>query len=245
METAVIILAAGKGVRMNSDLPKVCHRICGKPLISWVVEAVNKAGFNENIYIVVGYRHELVKEACADLKVKFVHQADQLGTGHAVTQAGPALKDFNGTTLVLNGDAPLIKPATLKKLMDYHIKNNASASVLTAVLDDPNAYGRIIKGGDGGLLRIVEKKDAGKEELMIREINTGTYCFNNKDLFETLPKLKNKNAQQEYYLTDVIGMLASSGRKVLAFSTDDPTEALGVNTREELALLEEICKNER
>ncbi|MFC1560163.1 NTP transferase domain-containing protein [Candidatus Margulisiibacteriota bacterium] len=241
-DTAAIILAAGKGIRMNSDLPKVYHSICGKPLIAWVVEAVQKAGSGGNVYVVVGYKAELVKEACEKYQVNFVEQKEQLGTGHAVMQVGSLLKDLTGTTVVLNGDVPLIKPKTIKDLVAFHEKMGSAATVLTADLDDPGAYGRIVRDGSGGLVRIIEKKDAGKDELAVKEINTGTYCFNNQDLFNALPKLKSDNAQKEYYLTDVIGILKSSGRTVCAFKAADATEVLGVNTKEDLLHLEELCK---
>lgn len=243
MEVIAIVLAAGKGVRMKSDLPKVYHRVCGKPMVVLVLEALKKAGIRD-ICVIIGYKGELVKQACAGHDVKFVEQKEQLGTGHAVMQVMPHLKGFKGTVLVLNGDAPLIKAATIRGLLDAHKSSGASATILTADMDDPNAYGRIIRDSSGNVLRIVEKKDAGPEELKVKEINTGTYCFDGEKLTAALPRLKNENAQKEYYLTDVISIIRSSGGGISASKAKDNVEVLGVNTMEELHNMERLCKSE-
>ena len=242
MNVAAIILAAGKGIRMNSDVPKVYHSICDKPLVAWVIEAAHKAGLRQNIYVVVGYKAELVREVCEKYDVNFVEQRQLLGTGHAVAQARDALKDFKGIIVVLNGDVPLIQPRTIQNLIKFHQEKDASATVLTADLEEPNSYGRIVRDGGGNVINIIEQKDANEEELKIKEINAGTYCFNNQDLFKVLPKLKDDNVQKEYYLTDVIGIFKSSGKPVYAFKTDNTFEVLGVNTKEDLSRLEELCK---
>ena len=241
MKTVAIILAAGRGVRMRSELPKVSHAIFGKPMITWVVEAVKGLGI-EDIFVVVGYRSEMVKSECEGSNVTFVEQKEQLGTGHAVMQAAPHIKD--SLVIVLNGDMPLIKTDTLKEFIAQHVRSkSASATVLTAVLPDPGSYGRIVRGRDERILKIVEQRDATKEELAIKEINTGTYCFNSRDLFNALNEVKPDNSQKEYYLTDVIGILTKRNLPVYAYKASDPNEVLGVNTMDELKRLEGLFKN--
>lgn len=232
-----IILAAGKGVRMQSDMPKVFHNLAGKPMLAHVIEAVRKAGI-ERVLVVVGHKKELIKDYFKDWEVIFVDQNEQLGTGHAVMQAEPYLKDFNGTVLVLAGDVPLISPETIKKLVAFHLQHKAAATDLTATLDDAGNYGRIVRKMDGEIVKIVEKKDATPEELMLTEINTGTFCFDSKALFGALKEVKAENAQKEYYLTDTIHILRSKKLPVFACLTNNSDEVLGVNTKEELAYLE-------
>jgi UDP-N-acetylglucosamine diphosphorylase/glucosamine-1-phosphate N-acetyltransferase len=242
MRTAAVILAAGKGVRMMSDIPKVSHLVMGKPMIVRVLEAVKDLGIDE-IFVVVGYKAELVKEECEGFHVTFVEQKEQLGTGHAVAQAAPFIK-VDAVVLVLNGDMPLITPDTLKAFMDFHQENrSAAATVMTAVLPDPGSYGRIVRDISGQVVKIVEKKDANAEELLIKEINTGTYCFNSRALFPALNEVKPNNTQKEYYLTDVISILRGKGSAVLAYKAEDPNEVLGVNTIEEIRNIEGLFKN--
>ncbi|HTY12962.1 MAG TPA: NTP transferase domain-containing protein [Candidatus Omnitrophota bacterium] len=235
--TAAVILAAGKGVRMESDLPKVFHPLAGKPMLGYVIDAVRAIGA-ERVYVVVGHKKELIIDHFKDSGVVFVEQKEQLGTGHAVMQAEPLLRDFSGNVLVLAGDVPLISPQTLRKLIEFHIARHSSATDLTAELPDAGSYGRIVRNQAGMILRIVEKKDASPEELKIKEINTGTFCFDSKALFSALREVKAENAQKEYYLTDTIEILRTHGLPVFACLTDNYEETLGVNTRAELAEME-------
>jgi bifunctional UDP-N-acetylglucosamine pyrophosphorylase / glucosamine-1-phosphate N-acetyltransferase len=241
MKKCAIVLAAGKGVRMNSDLPKVSHSILGKPMIVWVVETLNKLPL-DGIYIVVGYKAEIVKKETAGFNVTYVTQKEQLGTGHAVAQAKPYIE--NGSlVIVLNGDVPFIKKETLENLMRAHESRGASATVLTVIADDPASYGRIIRADDGQVIKIVEKKDASEEEKLIKEVNTGTYCFNSTDLFSSLDELKPNNAQKEYYLTDIIEILRKKGKPIYAFKSESFKEVSGINTKDELIKLEEDARN--
>ena len=231
---AAIILAAGKGVRMQSDLPKVFHKLLGKPLLQHVLGTVQKLGI-EKVCVVVGHKKELIADYFKDWPVTFVHQTEQLGTGHAVKVVEPYLKDFDGEVLVLAGDVPLLSKETLQELIDFHISRDASATDLTAQLPDAGSYGRIIRDNYGKIVKIVEKKDATPEQLQIKEINTGTFCFNSKDLFAALSEVKPLNAQKEYYLTDTIEILRQKGKNVFAFMAKNYKETLGINTKEELA----------
>ena len=241
MKIVAVVLAAGKGIRMRSSLPKVSHSIFGKPMIAWVLEAVEGLNLDE-IFVVVGYKSEIIRAECEGFNVTFVEQKEQLGTGHAVMQVAPYIRDR--VVLVLNGDMPLIKTDTLKEFISLHMRSrDASATVLTATIPNPGSYGRIIRGNDGKILKIVEQKDAVEDELAIKEINTGTYCFNSKDLFDALNEVKPNNVQKEYYLTDVIGILRRKDLPVYAYKAEDTNEVLGVNTVEELARLEELFKN--
>lgn len=232
-DVAVIVLAAGQGKRMNSDLPKVLHTIFGRPMILHVVDAV-KALSPARIVVVTGYQAESVEAACAGTGVEFARQNEQLGTGHAVMQAAPILAGWTGTILVLNGDVPGLKAETMRGFIDRHRARGRAATVLTAVLDDPTGYGRIVRGPDGELERIVEHRDATPAEREIAEINSGLFCFEASDLFPALERVTRRNAQNEYYLTDVIGLLRSEGRPVGAFRVDDAREVAGVNNVEEL-----------
>jgi UDP-N-acetylglucosamine diphosphorylase/glucosamine-1-phosphate N-acetyltransferase len=239
-KTSAIILAAGKGVRMRSDLPKVSHMLCGKPMIVRVLEVVSQLGLDK-IFIVVGYKSEIVKKECKGFNVTFVEQQEQLGTGHAVMQVKPYIN--SDSVIVLNGDVPLIKHSTLKELISIHDSKKASATVLSAEVQDPQGYGRIVRTNDGFLLKIVEQKDATREEASIREINTGTFCFNSDELFAALDEVKPNNIQKEYYLTDVIEILRRNKRPVFAYRSKNNMEVLGVNTKEDLERLEKICES--
>jgi bifunctional UDP-N-acetylglucosamine pyrophosphorylase / glucosamine-1-phosphate N-acetyltransferase len=239
MKKIAVVLAAGKGVRMKSDLPKVAHMLCGKPMIVRVIEVLEKLGLDE-IIVVVGYKAEIVKQELSGHKVSYVEQKEQLGTGHAVKQAKPHIHS-ECTVLVLAGDVPLIRESTLKELIFTHEKKHSAVTVLTAILDDPKGYGRIIRDKDGSVTKIVEQKDATPVEAAINEVNTGTYCFNSKDLFEALDSVRPNNVQKEYYLTDVLGITKNAGRTVHAFTVNDPLEVVGVNTIDELKKLEETC----
>lgn len=233
MNLATVILGAGKGTRMKSELPKVFHKVLDKPLLQYVVETVQKL-FPQKICVVVGYNKQVILDYFKDWDLCFVSQDEQLGTGHAVAQAEGELKDFRGSLLVLNGDMPLIKEETLKKLVAFHHERRSRATVLTAAIEDPGAFGRIVRGPDGRIIKIVERKDATAEELRINEINTGTFCFDAAALFAALKEVTPENAQKEYYITDTIELMKAEGQPVFAFLTEDEREAVGVNTKEEL-----------
>lgn len=235
MERAAIILAAGKGTRMPAaDIPKVMHTVMGKPMIGHVIEAIRPV-CKERIYVVVGYKAERIVDAFKDSGVSFVYQREQLGTGHAVIQCEKALEGFSGTVIVLNGDVPCLRSKTIEDFARYHDAERAAATVLTAVIADPAGYGRIVRGEGDTLERIVEEKDAGEKEKLIDEINSGLFCFDKEKLFGALSATDRDNAQTEYYLTDVIGVLRGRGERVRAWRADDPWEVSGVNTERELA----------
>lgn len=238
----VIILAAGKGVRMKSDLPKVFHKILEKPMLSYVLEAA-KSLDPKKIFLVVGYKKEIIMDYYKDWPITFVIQNEQLGTGHAVMQVEPHIKEMSGDVLVLNGDIPLITSATLSAFLNFHKEKRSAATVLTAVLEDPSHYGRIVRNENGRVLKIVEKKDASKEELEIKEINTGVFCFKKSLLFSALKEVKCENVQKEYYLTDTLEILKKKELPVFAFRAKDPTETLGVNNRDELLEIEKKVKS--
>jgi bifunctional UDP-N-acetylglucosamine pyrophosphorylase/glucosamine-1-phosphate N-acetyltransferase len=238
-----IILAAGKGTRMKSELPKVLHRISGKPMIQHVLDAAKNIGAVRQI-VVAGFGAELVKETLGS-QAEYVVQTEQLGTGHAVMTAKDALADFDGTIMVLCGDTPLLTSALLKNLYSAHKKSQAKASVLTAVIPDPLGYGRVITTPTGHVIKIVEQKDASPEELLVNEINTGIYCFEKNALLSTLDEIKPNNAQGEYYLTDAVGILTNKGIEVIAIQTDDISETMGVNSRVHLAEAEKILKRRK
>ena len=230
---AAVILAAGQGKRMQSDLPKVLHAVGGRPMVLHVIDTV-KAIHADPVIVVTGYQAERVEAACAGSGVRFARQEEQLGTGHAVMQTEPQLAGCPGPVVVLNGDVPGLRSRTLRHFVEYHAAQGASATVLTAVLDDPSGYGRILRDADGGLLRIVEDRDATDEERAIREINSGLFCFSSGDLFSALKRVTRRNAQNEYYLTDVVGLFVSEGRRVAAYCIEDAREVAGVNNPDEL-----------
>jgi len=230
---AVIILAAGKGTRMNSELPKVLHPINNQPMILNVIKTAYKINANP-IITIVGYKHEMVKDALKNENVEFVLQEEQNGTGHAVMQCAPKLKNFTGDVLVLSGDVPFISPKTLKLLIDTHTESNSKAAVLTCKLNNPYGYGRIIKNKDNTINKIIEHKDATDEELLENEINTGIYIFNSLELLKILPKINNNNKQKEYYLTDVINILLDDDELVFTEETMNANEIIGINTLEQL-----------
>lgn len=229
----VIVLAAGQGTRMKSKLYKVLHPVCGKPMVRHVIDELKQIGADQ-IITVVGHGADEVKNELKD-DSEFVLQEQQLGTAHAVMQARDLLQDKEGLTLVVCGDTPLLKADTIKAMIDYHINNHSKATILTAVAEDPTGYGRVIRNEQGYVEKIVEHKDASDEEKAVKEINAGTYCFDNASLFHALQKVTNNNAQNEYYLPDVIGILKDAGQTVTAFTTNDFTEIFGINDRVALA----------
>jgi bifunctional UDP-N-acetylglucosamine pyrophosphorylase/glucosamine-1-phosphate N-acetyltransferase len=234
-EVAAIVLAAGKGTRMKSNLVKVMHLLGERPMISWPVLTAKRAGAGR-IAVVVGHQADRVREFFAgDQAVTFVTQHEQLGTGHAAASAREALAGFSGTVMILCGDVPLLRHETLLAMLANHEKKAAAVSVLTTQLDSPSGYGRIVKREGGWISRIVEEKDATPEERELTEINAGIYCVEAEFLFRALAGLTNDNAQGEYYLTDIIKTAADENRICLAFQTTDADEVMGVNDRMQLA----------
>ena len=232
-DLAVIILAAGKGTRMNSELPKVLHLIDNKPMILKVIESSYKINADP-IITIVGYKSELVIEALKNEKTEFILQKQQNGTAHAVIQCKNKLKKFNGNVLILSGDVPFISSETLKLLIETHIHSKSKATVLTCELDSPYGYGRIIKNTNNTLEKIIEHKDATENELKECEINTGIYIFDCSELFKILPIINNNNKLKEYYLTDVINILLSSNEPVFIKKTANTNEVIGINTLKQL-----------
>lgn len=238
-EIATVILAAGKGKRMKSDLPKVLHPLNGRPMVQYVIDAAEKL-HSDPIILIVGHKKELVMEATKDRKIKYVVQEKQLGTGHAVLQTEPYFQDYDGNVLVLSGDVPLLRAESLKELIDQHEKDKPLATLLTAEMEDPSGYGRVIRNSDGYVEKIIEEKDADPEVKKIKEINVGIYIFDGKSLFETLPSVNNENNQGEYYLPDVIKIYVDRKEKVAAVLTPDVEETHGINNVEQLIKAEEI-----
>lgn len=234
-------MAAGQGTRMKSKLYKVMHEVMGKPMVEHVVEATQEANVDQ-IVTVTGFGAETVKEHLGK-KSMYVLQEQQLGTAHAVKQAEDILEDRKGTTLVICGDTPLLKAETLKGLMDFHETEQAKATVLTAHAQNPFGYGRVIRSNEGSVVKIVEEKDASDQEKQVQEINTGTYCFDNRALFKALREVKNENVQGEYYLPDVVEILKEKGELVSAFQLDNMDEALGVNDRVALSEANRLMKD--
>lgn len=240
MALKAIILAAGKGTRMKSEMLKVAHEVAGKPIINHVIDTVKSIGIDD-IILVIGHQADLIKEITAYANVSYVMQTEQLGTGHAVMQVEPLLDaNANDTLLILAGDCPLIEVETLTNLFAIHNESNASGTILTTMMTDPANYGRILRGKMGSVLGIKEAKDCTSEERLINEINTGIYCFQSKELIYALHNITNKNAQKEYYLTDVIHILKDKGDAISAYCTKNSNEVIGINTRMDLADINRI-----
>ena len=239
MYKCALILAAGQGKRIKSDLPKVLHKVCGKEMVNHVIDTLRK-GNVEDINVIIGKGAELVKENTKSRNVSYSLQEEQLGTGHAVKCAIDFLKNKKGTVAVFNGDSPLIQEETIKELFKAHKESGNSATILTSILDDASGYGRIIRN-ENEVLKIVEHKDCNEEELKVKEINSGMYCFEIESLVECLDNLSNNNSQGEYYLTDVIGMMKEKNQKVGALVINHE-ETLGVNSRVQLAEVEAILR---
>lgn len=239
MINTAIILAAGQGTRMKSKIPKVLHKVAGISMLEHVLDTLRKADVNRKI-VILGHGAELIEKTLDD-EIEIVYQREQLGTGHAVMQANDLLNVSDKTILVLCGDTPLLKSETINKLEEKHHSSNAVITVLTAVIDDPQGYGRIIRD-DKGIKAIVEEKDASDVEKIVKEINTGTYCFDGAFLKEFLEKLTNNNVQKEYYLTDLVKLAAQEGLRVESFILEDIKESLGINNRVQLAQAEKILR---
>jgi bifunctional UDP-N-acetylglucosamine pyrophosphorylase/glucosamine-1-phosphate N-acetyltransferase len=242
---ATIILAAGRGTRMKSDLVKVLHPLLGIPMLSYPLELSLNGIKAEKTMVVVGHQADLIKERFKYLEIDFVLQQEQLGTGHAVLQAIPFLQSFSGTVLILCGDVPLVELETLHSFIDTYKKNGSTLSVLTAVVENPSGYGRILRNAEGWLERIVEEKDASEKERAIREINTGIFCVKAPFLMEGLREIGKENAQGEYYLTDLVEVAKKRGLRCSAHIVADPVEVMGINTRVDLAIANEVLRQKK
>lgn len=242
---ATVILAAGKGTRMKSDLVKVLHPVLGLPMLSYILDLCLNGMKAQETIVVVGYQADRIRAEFKDPRIRFALQKEQLGTGHAALQAVPLLKKFSGTVLILCGDVPLIRVETLSSFVDAFEKSRSTLAVLTAVVEDPSGYGRILRGPEGWLKRIVEEKDATAAEREVREINTGIYCVSAPFLVEGLKEIGQDNAQGEYYLTDLVEVARSKGLRCSAQIAEDPVEVMGINTPAELAKANEVLRLRR
>ncbi|MBD7910958.1 bifunctional UDP-N-acetylglucosamine diphosphorylase/glucosamine-1-phosphate N-acetyltransferase GlmU [Clostridium cibarium] len=240
MYKCALVLAAGQGKRIKSDIPKVLHKVCGKEMVNHVIDNMRNANI-EDVNVIIGKGAELVKKETENRNVSYSLQEEQLGTGHAVKCAKGFLEGKDGVVAIFAGDAPLTKIETINNLMEEHILKKNSATLLSAYVEDPTGYGRIIRDGDE-VVKIVEHKDCNEEELKVNEMNAAMYCFDIKDLLSSLEKLSNDNNQGEYYLTDVIGILKNEGKRIGAVVTDYE-DTIGVNSRVQLAEAEEILRN--
>ena len=238
-ELRVVVLAAGKGTRMNSDLPKVLHKLQSKPLIDYVIDESELLNPKE-IILVVGFKKEsVIKHTQSRINLKYATQIEQLGTGHAVLQTNELLKNRKGHILILYGDVPNIKASTLQPIVSDHISNNRDLTLITAEIDDPTGYGRIIRDKNGNLLKIVEEKDCSDDEKKIKEWNPGIYIFKIPEVFKILDNIKTNNASKEYYLTDAIGLAQQSNMQIKAIKIKNSDEVIGVNTADQLKELED------
>lgn len=229
----VIILAAGKGTRMKSSLPKVLHRVLNESMISRVVSQAKSIGAEKTV-VIVGYKKEMVVEELKNRDVEFAIQSEQLGTGHAIQMATENFKNWDGDVIILSGDVPLLTTATIEKLIEKHNKEKADASVLSAIFEDPTGYGRIIRKADDTYSHSVEEKDANDEIKKIKEINSGIYIFKSKHLFHYLRFINNDNAQGEYYLTEVLPLMVKDNKKIVLQIANNPNEIQGINTIQQL-----------
>jgi bifunctional UDP-N-acetylglucosamine pyrophosphorylase/glucosamine-1-phosphate N-acetyltransferase len=235
-----VVLAGGKGKRMKSSLYKVLHRVCGKPLVGHVVDVLEQIKLTRTV-VIVGHGADTVKAYLGD-RVEYAVQEQQLGTGHAVQQAEALIGQEDGLTFVVCGDAPLVTERSLRKMIELQQQTGAAGTMLTARMDHPAGYGRIVRAEDGRVLRIVEHKDCTPSELEIKEINAGTYLFNNRMLFQALKEVTNDNAQNEYYFTDAVDILVRQGKLIEGYCTDDAAEAVGVNDRVALSQAEKLMR---
>jgi len=241
-ERAAIVLAAGISSRMNTKLAKVLHEVCGRPMLAYVLDACRDVEVGK-IYVVVGYGTEQVRErfgAASD--IIWVQQDEQRGTAHAVLCCRDHLQDFDGETLVLCGDGPLIRAATLKVLIEKYETSQSAATLATAILDDPSGYGRIVRDVYGNIQGIVEDSDCTNEQLAVKEVNPSYYLFNNKVLFWAVERVKPDNVKKEYYLTDALSLIIATGHKVVAVTAVRPDEAMGVNSRAQLSRANKIIQ---
>jgi bifunctional UDP-N-acetylglucosamine pyrophosphorylase/glucosamine-1-phosphate N-acetyltransferase len=242
---ATVVLAAGKGTRMKSDLVKVLHPLLGLPMLSYTIDLSLNEIKSKKTIVVVGHQADRIKERFKDSGVQFALQKKQLGTGHAVLQAVPFLQTFTGTVLILCGDVPLVKGETLHSFINNFWEDESTLSVLTAVVEHPFGYGRILRSPEGWLEKIVEEKDARGEERAIREINTGIFCVKASFLIEGLKEIGQENAQGEYYLTDLVEIARKRDLRCSAYQVVDPVEVMGINTRVDLAIANEVLRQEK
>ncbi len=243
MSLAALVLAAGKGSRMKSDLPKVIHPILGKPMIGYVLNAVRSAG-PDRICVVLGYKGDVIRNYLDGLSsgVEYIVQSRQLGTGHAVSMAGSHLRSYKGNILIINGDSPAVTGGTLKKLIRGHVKSRSVLSFISSELECPGGYGRVVRDENKILKYVVEEKDASVKERRIREVNAGIYCVRGDLLWDALKHLRSDNRQREYYLPDIIGYAVKKGFKTSVHRVTDPDEILGINDRSELVNVESYLK---
>lgn len=237
-----VILAGGEGKRMKSDKPKTLSEVMDKPMLQWVIDAIRKSGV-ENICVVKGYKKECIEEylTTLDYKVSSVFQAERLGTGHAVMMAKNFLIENDGDVIILNGDAPFMDSETIQKAYGQHIATNSSATVISARVENPTGYGRIVREENGSLKAIVEQKDADEETLAINEVNSGGFWFNTSDLLSVLDNIQANNAAKEYYLPDALKLLLANGKAVGAFTAESADTVLGANDPAQLADLNAIA----
>ncbi len=242
-ESAAIVLAAGKSTRMNSELPKVLHELCGQPMLSFVLTACRMAGV-DRILVVVGSDKQRVKERfSADCELEWIVQEEQKGTGHAVQVCREALGDFDGSVLVVAGDMPLVQRATFASLLESRAQSGDAVTLATTVLDDPTGYGRIVRDDDGQLVAIVEHADCTAEQREICEVNPSYYCFDGKKLFAALERVRPAGAKGEYYLTDVIRLYREADERVSALVSAPAEDGTGVNSRLDLAVVSRIMQD--
>jgi len=238
---AVVVLAAGQGRRLKSDLPKVLHPLSSRPLLAYVLDAVSALN-PQRLVVVVGHQAVAVKSAFPDPSINFVEQTEQLGTGHAVQQAGVCLQDFGGDVLIVCGDMPLMKSSTLAGLIRYHRETGADGTLLSLKTKETKDFGRVVRNPQGGVARIVEHRDASAEEITIDEYNSGVYCFSKDILFKALGAIDNRNSQSEYYLTDTIDYLTRNGHNVQCVQTGEASEIFGINSLDDLKIAETILQ---
>lgn len=235
-----VILAAGMGTRMKSAMPKVLHKVCGKALCKWVIDASKEAGA-DMVVTIIGHKADMVRPQI-ESDTEIAVQAEQKGTGHAVMQAADFIRETEGSVVILNGDTPLITAETIEKAIKFHDESGNQATVITAILDDATGYGRIVRNAEGNVVKIVEHKDASEEERKINEINSGMYVFDAESLVYALGKLQPNNAQGEYYLTDTLEILLAVGKKIGAYAIEDNDEIRGINNRIQLNEAETIMR---
>ena len=243
MKTCAVILAGGEGKRMKSDIPKPMNEVLGKPMLRWVIDSVRGAGVDD-ICVVTGYKKEITEEYLGSLpfEVATAYQSERLGTGHAVMMARSFLEDKGGDVVILCGDAPFMDTDTIRDALKQHDEGDFSATVISAMLDDPTGYGRIVRGADGTLENIVEHKEADENTRAIKEVNSGGYWFDTADLLSVLDDITSNNSAKEYYLPDALYLLLNNGKKVGAFTATSADTVLGANDPAQLAELNEIAK---
>ncbi len=239
---AAVILAAGKGTRLKSELPKVLHEVCGRPMLAYVLDACRTAGIDDLIAIVGHCKHLVIESFDNDPGIQWVEQSPQLGTGHAVMVCREQIARHDHV-FVLCGDGPLIRSETISEVIETHVRQNAAATLATAILDDPSGYGRIHRDASGNLLGIVEHADCTPEQLRIREVNPSYYCFRGPDLLDALDQIQPNNVKGEYYITDALAIMIKAGKKAFAVSSVRPEDIYSINSRQHLALVNRIMRD--